>query len=127
MNFDIIFQESGPFRYSQQFRQSTAIKKTYKEANWEFTVNVTQEFTAMCKVCLALKFFVSFPQKPREQYKLPCTFKRWSVLKILQGITSFNQGFWQDAAKNRELCGTVKVNCAAKTTNCAANCAAVNS
>ena len=33
MNFDIIFQESGPFWYSQQFRQSTTIKKTYKEAN----------------------------------------------------------------------------------------------
>ena len=26
-----------------------------------------------------------------------------------------------------QLCGTVKVNCAAKTTNCAANCVAVNS
>ena len=30
------------------------------------------------------------------------------------------QGFRQDAAKNGELCGTMKV-------NCAANCAAVNS
>ena len=37
------------------------------------------------------------------------------------------QGFWQGAAKNGELCGTMKVNCVAKKTNCVANCAAFNS
>ena len=36
------------------------------------------------------------------------------------------QGFWQGAAKNGKLCGIMKVNCVAKSTNCAANCAAVN-
>ena len=37
------------------------------------------------------------------------------------------QGFRQGAAKNGDLCGTMKVNCAAKNTNCVANCAVVNS
>ena len=35
-------------------------------------------------------------------------------------------GILTGAAKNGELCGTMKVNCAAKKTNCVANCAAVN-
>ena len=42
-------------------------------------------------------------------------------------LTYFHQGFWQGAAKNGELCSTIKVNCAAKKTIYAANCAAVNS
>ena len=33
---------------------------------------------------------------------------------VLLSSSSLSQGFWQGAAKNWELCGTMKVNCAAK-------------
>ena len=36
-------------------------------------------------------------------------------------------GILTGCSQKWELCGTIKVNCAAKKTNCAANCAAINS
>ena len=48
---------------------------------------------------------------------------RWAFVYYLEA----RQGFGQGAAKNGELCGTMKLNCAAKKTNCVTNCAVVNS
>ena len=45
----------------------------------------------------------------------------------MEGITkSSKAGLLTGCGQNGELCGTMKVNCAAKNTNCVANCAAVN-
>ena len=45
----------------------------------------------------------------------------FQLLSFFAGfLFALEQGFWQSVAKNGELCGTVKV-------NCAANCAAANS